>query len=113
MVANDHKLSYLLKSNQGVVRKAHVFSCCATRQLLPGRHQKKAQVISFRPGTSLEALAATSMPLRRWSHGSKGDNSALRLVGSVTVKAGGIWCDTRASGTPSKWIEAGSSTRWT
>lgn len=73
----------------------------------------KAQVISFRPGTSLEALAATSMPLRRWSHGSKGDNSALRLVGSVTVKAGGIWCDTRASGTPSKWIEAGSSTRWT
>lgn len=49
----------------------------------------KAQVISFRPGTSLEALAATSMPLRRWSHGSKGDNSALRLVGSVTVKAGG------------------------
>jgi hypothetical protein len=30
------------------------------------------------------------MPLRRWSHGSKGDNSALRLVGSVKGGSGVI-----------------------
>jgi len=108
----------LLKSNQGAVRKAHVFVlllllCINKATFARSTYLPRAGLNRFRPGTSLEALAATSMPLRRWSHGSKGDNSALRLVGSVTVKAGGIWCDTRGSGTPSKWIEAGSSTRWT
>ena len=85
----------MLKSNQGAVRKAHVFVlllllCINKATFARSTYLPRAGLNRFRPGTSLEALAATSMPLRRWSHGSKGDNSALRLVGSVEGGSGVI-----------------------